>query len=280
MRTPQIPQTATVRPSAREPRSVGPAHELRSDGWTRVSKLIDGARLAPLKTEISTLFAAQAPDVDPWAPQSTRVGESARASIHRCLRYLPGLMRLAVDPDVLDLVQHLGIREPAVMQSHDVRMDGPGDDAHLSRWHQDFTCLLGSPNTVTLWIPLTRADALRGSIRVVPATHRNGVLPVTPTNTRHTRPDAALSGADLVMNDPPADDAGFIVEADPGDVIAFSGLTVHRSTPNLSDRIRFTAQLRYADLASPGFKQAGYPFGDATNIYHAGYRGTFYDPSR
>ena len=57
-------------------------------------------------------------------------------------------------------------------------------------------------------------------------------------------------------------------------------LTVHRSTPNLSDQIRWTAQLRFADLASPGFQEAGCPFGDTTNIYHAGYRGSFYDPSR
>ena len=271
-------QADTVRASVRKPAVHSHARELRADGWACIRQFLSDDDLAPLRADITSLVETEAPDIDPWGPQSGRLNTAARANIDRCLGYLPGLMRLAAQETLLQRVRELGIKQPAIMQSHEVRMEGPGEDGRLHPWHQDFTYLLGSPNAVTLWIPLTPADAIRGSVQIIPATHREGVHPVEPISSRHTRHDASLSPRDLVMVDPPAENSGIIVEATPGDVIAFSGLTIHRSTPNLTDRIRWTAELRHADLASPGFRDAGYPFGDRINIFHADYRGTFYDP--
>ena len=81
-------------------------------------------------------------------------------------------------------------------------MPAPGDDEHLFHWHQDFTYLLGSPNAVTIWIPLTEANETRGSVEIVPHSHRQGVLPVAPLTARHARSDCASGNESCTARDP------------------------------------------------------------------------------
>lgn len=273
-------QTQSVSPSVRTGARPEPISALRREGWVQLRGFFGEDDLALLRDQVSALASTVDPELSPWDAQVQRISDATRRNVYQGLRYLPALMGLATQPSVLDLVSELGLEQPAIMQSHNVRMDGPGDDDHLFQWHQDFTYFLGSPNAVTLWIPLTHTDAIRGSIQIVPHSHRQGVLPVTPMTSRHVRADTALSPRDLVLQEEPSTEHTVVIEADPGDVIVLSMFAVHRSTPNLSDRIRWTAQLRYADFASPGFQEAGFPFGDATNIFHCGYRGAFYDPER
>jgi ectoine hydroxylase-related dioxygenase (phytanoyl-CoA dioxygenase family) len=184
---------------------------------------------------------------------------------YKTLRYLPELLRLAASSMMIEFVRNLGLDRPCVMNANNMRIDPP-DNRALFHWHQDTTYLLGSTNAVTIWIPLTRADQKRGSIELIPGSHKSGLFPFYfPNGTPAQK--SYISPRDLYLVKEPAGDS-LILEADPGDLVIFYQMLLHRSTPNFSDHPRVTAQLRYSDFTDAKFKIASYPFGDQTNIAH------------
>lgn len=195
--------------------------------------------------------------------------EEALGTFYRGLRYLPSLTRLAASDVLAALARQLGLAFPAVMHCYNLRMDRPQADRHLFHWHQDSTYLLGSYNALTVWIPLGRVGPGLGSIEIVPGSHRGGLRPFKATGTEVPRKNAALSPADLTLEEEPA--GGVVVEAEAGDAVVFSQMLLHRSTPNRSGRIRWTVQARFADLDESGFRAAGFPMGDVTTIFRSPY---------
>lgn len=246
--------------------------QLETDGFIVVKDAFTHhPALLNVKAEIERISHYIAPDFDPWGPNKPLpLNDHQRSSLYKCLRYLPSLMALASAPDLIETVRDLGLVQPAVMQSCNIRMDFPSDADFLFHWHQDLTYLLGSPNALTLWMPLTQANLQRGTIEVVPKTHTQGVLPIHYASQKPLTPNTRLSPKDVYMQNEPTE-PGLFVDVDFGDVVIFNQLLVHRSVANPSDHIRWTLQLRYADLMNDWFYLAGYPFGDATNIYHTPY---------
>ena len=275
-------RTQTVTPSIRTETAVGAARELRREGWVRVRGAVSEDDLAALRHEIETLVESILPGTDPWGHSTGGLPDGPRRLIQRGLSYLPSLMRLAAKEDLLQMVAGLGLEQPAIMQAHGVKLEEAGTDAdgESPRWRQDFTYLLGSPNAITVWAPLDRPGPAEPLLEIIPHSHRQGVLAVDAKTSRHIRADTSLSPRDLTLRHQPTADPATVVKAEPGDLLIISAFAVHRRIANSADRMRWTARLRYADLASRCFKAAGYPFGDATNIFHSGYRGAFYDPDR
>ena len=239
---------------------------------------IADAQLAALRGEIESLVETLLPGADPWAAHGDRCPHRERRLMDRCLTYLPGLMQLASNPHVLDLVRSLGLEQPAIMQAHRINLECPDSKDTSPGWLQDFTYELGSPNAVSLWAPINRMQPGQPLLEVIPLSHRQGVLPVDPRTSRHIRSDTALSPRDLTLRATPAPEHAAFIEAEPGDLVVLSAFAVHRRAVNQSNQARWTARLGYSDLGSHGFKQAGYPFGDVTNIFHSGYQGAFYAP--
>jgi hypothetical protein len=81
----------------------------------------------------------------------------------------------------------------------------------------------------------------------------------------------SLSPKDVYLQVDPDPSGALDIEAEPGDVVVFSQLLIHASLPNRGDAVRWTVQVRHADLAEPGFIAAGYPMGENTNIIHNDY---------
>ena len=182
---------------------------------------------------------------------------------YKVLRYLPELFRLASSKTILKLVSDLGLEHPLTMNSNNVRFDPP-DNRALFHWHQDTTYLLGSTNAITIWIPLTGANKFQGSIEVIPGSHKSGLFPFRFTNglpDKRTR----VSPKDIYLTEDPKE-TPLMIEVEPCDLVVFSQMLLHRSTPNFSNHPRVTTQLRYSDLKDGEFRNADYPFGDVTNI--------------
>jgi hypothetical protein len=197
-----------------------------------------------------------------------------RSALYHSLRYLCSITQMACHPTLLDLSRELGLTEPAVMHSYNLRMDLPDEDEFLFHWHQDSTYLLGSANALTYWIPLVPVSrASVGSIAVIPGSHRDGI------SAFRTRFDVAggppawrsLSPKDVHLRVEPDPTAALDIEAVPGDVVVFSQLLLHASLPNRGTAARWTVQVRHADLGEPDFLAAGFPMGDHTNIVHHNY---------
>lgn len=196
-------------------------------------------------------------------------GAGVRGDFYRALRYLPSLAALGSSAFMLQLARQAGLRFPLLMKSCNVRMDLPHADEQLFQWHQDITYLLGSLNSITLWLPLGPADAVHGSIACVPGTHR-ALRAYEPATEVALTKSAQLSPRDLRLQREP-ETTGEILAVDVGDVVLFSQFLLHRSTPNRSQRCRWTVQLRYSDLLEPSFRGAGFPLGDMTTILRTRY---------
>ncbi len=244
---------------------------LQENGYEIIRGFYDYDRnLAPIFQEIDRLGLSMDPGFAHDRPSTLDPDQQSR--LYGALRYLPSLVRLAANESNLDLASRLGLEAPAVMHCFNVRLDAPAKEAFNFHWHQDLTYLLGSLNSLTYWIPLTRVDADHGTIEIVPGSHRSGLFPMRYTGNGSPTRTQVMSPKDVVLeNEPGPDDETIFVEANPGDLVVFSQLLLHRSSPNHSDQTRWTVQLRYADLMEQEFVDEGYPFGDRTNIFHTGY---------
>ena len=188
------------------------------------------------------------------------------------LKYLPALSRLSASKSVLGFCKELGLGMPSLMGSSNMRLDKPGDDRHLFAWHQDTLYLLGSTNAVTIWVPLGDVDLIRGTIQVIPGSHKLGILPFKRISDKPILKNLPFLQRDLVLDVDVSEEPHTMI-ATRGDVVVFKQMLLHRSTPNNSRKIRWTAQLRITDLAEPEFMRQHFPTGDKTNIFFVDYPG-------
>lgn len=195
---------------------------------------------------------------------------STRSKYYDTLRYLYSVTKLSSLTLLKKISIELGLRLPAVMRSYNLRMDMPKDSKHLFQWHQDITYLLGSLNSVTYWIPLTKVDKFFGSIEVIEGSHKDGLYDFRYVGNENLGKKKNMSPKDINLKKDPLLKSKLIL-ASPGDLVIFSQFLLHRSTKNFSNKIRWVAQVRHSDISEKYFKDAGYPFGDKTNIFFNNY---------
>lgn len=163
----------------------------------------------------------------------------AWVSLFNQIERIPEVYAFANEPEILDIVRELGVRQPAIgVYTPNIRCDMPKDDKWLFKPHQDISFNGGSLNSVNLWIPLQDITENYGPLNIDPGTHQNAIYPFD-------------------------DDTGMIVDYEPtapvvitlkcGEILAFSQFIVHWSGSNQSDKVRFTMILRYSDLESPEY---------------------------
>jgi ectoine hydroxylase-related dioxygenase (phytanoyl-CoA dioxygenase family) len=205
------------------------------------------------------------------AEKIAQLSPDEKRTFYVALRYLPSITQLASSPLLLGLSRQLGLEIPAVMHSYNIRMDSPFGDKFLFHWHQDITYLLGSKNSLTYWLPLSPVNEINGSVELIGRTHRSGVSPFHYTGQELSPPRfKSMSPSDIRLDEEP-EKSELLVIAEPGDLVIFSQFLLHRSTPNRSNNIRWVAQIRHSDLADQEFRDAGYPFGDITNIFETNH---------
>lgn len=113
-------------------------------------------------------------------------------------------------------------------------------DANLGKsefpWHQDNGYVMIEPaNNMTIWVPLDDVDEHNGCVWVSPKSHLGGMLPHQKKNADswHLEVNVVGDGIPAVMK--------------AGEGIAFTGLTLHRSKLNHSDKARRAFFLQYVD---------------------------------
>ncbi len=233
--------------------------------------------LDPLLSEIRALFALHSKEFDPFGENCLEnISEENRSIAYAGLRYLPTLLQLTGTDKNITLSRELGLNFPAIMHSYNLRMDMPNRPEFMFHWHQDTTYLLGSMNALTFWVPLTSANKQNGTIEVVPGSHLNGIRNISYIGKNKPAINEVMSPKHIYLIDDPdkePDIKTVFIDAKPGDLVVFSQLLLHRSTPNLSNKIRWSAQLRYADYSEQRFINNKYPMGNTTNIFNTDYLG-------
>lgn len=246
----ELARTAAPSPGAR----VGTADRLLAeedrpaqyerDGVLLVRGLLDGDEIDQIRTTFTSTVEAdtslgfddRVDDTDilkryprfvhPHRHRERAVGELSR-------RYL-------LDRRIFDIVEEL--IGPAWAAQSMFYFKPPG--ARGQALHQDETALRTHPETcVAAWIAVDRCDDANGSLTVVPGSHREDLLCLSPADTNDS-----FSGHGIRL---PAGAERVETRMEPGDVLFFHGHLVHGSHRNRTDgRFRRSLIFHYVPQTS------------------------------
>ena len=172
---------------------------------------------------------------------------------------LRGVFEFLRNPPLLDLIegivgpeiicspiQHARAKLPQSLLEH-TQADDDTPDAlkgmvaeNVAPWHQDAQVHLEVADPcpiVTVWVPLVDATADNGCLQVIPDVH-------------HRRTVYWSKGFGISAEQLP-DDAIVTLPMQAGDVLLMDKLIPHRSTPNHTDSIRWSLDLRYQRTGTP-----------------------------
>ena len=139
-------------------------------------------------------------------------------------------------------VQHVRIKVPERLVPAEHRN---GITAQTG-WHQDQGVVLpeaDDTSMVSAWVPMFDTDADNGCLAMVPKSHFTGMVahcqdPIKKQGNRI--PDRLIRLEDAVP-----------VPMKAGSVLIFTRTTMHQSYPNVSDRIRWSFDIRYQPTGQP-----------------------------
>jgi ectoine hydroxylase-related dioxygenase (phytanoyl-CoA dioxygenase family) len=178
----------------------------------------------------------------------TRENRTLLVSMQLCHRSAPVRRMCTAGRHVPLVVQLLG---PDVCLTHTQFLtklpDVEGTRSDIP-WHQDNGYgRLEPPTDVTVWLALTDADEHNGGLYVVPGSHRLGLL------------EHGQAGVNPLLRESVAAGDAVAVPLRAGEAVAFSGLTVHGSGPNRSDRPRTGFYARYCHPQVRMLSEGGRP---------------------
>ena len=220
--------------------STEQVRQYREEGFTRLGRIVSDEERKELLAEEERLR--------PRFGYGTRENRTLLVSIQHCHRsepvrrictrgrHLPLVVRL-LGPDVcLTHTQFL----TKLPDSEETRSDIP--------WHQDNGYGQLEPMTdLTVWLALTDTDERNGCLFIVPGSHRLGLL------------EHGAAGVNPLLRELPALGEAVAVPLRAGEAVAFTGLTVHGSGPNRSDRPRTGFYVRYCEPAARLLSEGGKP---------------------
>ncbi len=137
-------------------------------------------------------------------------------------------------------IQHLRAKPPS---------SGQETNFYNVPWHQDLGVTweeADHSDIITCWLALVDATVENGCMQVLPGVWKQGLLPHQPgEGGAHISPDALPPGIEPVA-----------VPVKRGGAVFMHRCTPHRSTPNFTDGIRWSLDLRYQPTGQP----TGRPF--------------------
>ncbi|MEM7028431.1 MAG: phytanoyl-CoA dioxygenase family protein [Chloroflexota bacterium] len=127
-------------------------------------------------------------------------------------------------------IQHLRAKPPAEYEGNF------GAGFHNVPWHQDAGVMMAeaeNSNILTCWLPLGDATVDMGCMKALPGVIKTGYL-------EHVKEGGTTVNPNLMPDTEPVN-----LECYKGDLVLMSRFTPHHSTPNLSDKCRWSLDLRY-----------------------------------
>jgi ectoine hydroxylase-related dioxygenase (phytanoyl-CoA dioxygenase family) len=158
-----------------------------------------------------------------------------KAKVHTLLR---SAYELATHPKVLDVVEAL-LGPNILLHNVTYIVKEPGSRSHVS-WHQDLTYWgFNSDDQVSMWLALSPASAQSGCMRMIPGSHKQGMV---AHETTADETNVLLQGQ--TVRDVREEDA-VLCPLEPGEASFHHGWTLHASMPNRSDDRRIGLNVQY-----------------------------------
>lgn len=149
------------------------------------------------------------------------------------------IWELATNERILDCIQALMGDDILVLSTH-FFCKYPHTDDKFVAWHQDITYWgLEPPYALTAWYAVDDSDVENGCMRVIPGTHRSGIM----EHGTAARPGNLLS---INQSIDAVDDAAAVdLVLRAGQISIHHGHAIHGSNPNRSGRRRCGLTIRY-----------------------------------
>ncbi|WP_409344441.1 phytanoyl-CoA dioxygenase family protein [Paenibacillus sp. MBLB4367] len=168
---------------------------------------------------------------------------------------LPGYYDLQANSKILDAVESLIGPEIFVNPVYNVRPKVPRVAAGAVPWHQDKSYWpdANANPVITVWIPLVDATLENGCLHIKPRTHKKKLLDwhhETETGTGYTALHEEQLGKRKTV----------VLPVSAGSAILFNDRVLHMSTPNLSNSVRWSVDLRYQPTDQDPMPQHGAGF--------------------
>jgi hypothetical protein len=169
------------------------------------------------------------------------------SEIYDAVKQIPAFIRLIGSKQNEQIVsQLLGTDIPGIAAAgYGVRIDHPFEEKFRAAWHQEFLSQLRSLQGLVFWTPLLTIDEKCGPVEFCPGSQTEGVLPVQTTDPDNPNKSGAY-GMRII------NEQQFLSKYEkvapltqPGDLIIMDWHLLHRSGKNISQRSRWSLQMRY-----------------------------------
>lgn len=177
---------------------------------------------------------------------------------------LPGYYHLMANPKILDAVETLIGGEIFSNPVYNTRPKIPRVAAGTVPWHQDKSYWpdANSNPVITVWIPLVDTDEVNGCLHIWPRTHKTQVMSYhaeTYSGTAYTEIDQEHLDR-LLQESGVKKRTPIPMPLKTGGAILFNDRCIHMSTPNQSDHVRWSVDLRYQPTDQDPMPQHGVGF--------------------
>ena len=218
--------------------SVQEIAHYQSEGWVIPQFRLPPARVAQMREALDALIRDN-PGVRPEKLVSAHVEGDNGEGVRGSRRFLEP----AMDPEIVELVSGV-IGEDVILWGCHVFCK-PAAEGYETPWHQDGHYWPIRPlANCTVWVALEESTVANGCLRVIPRSHRGGVL----------HPHLHEDRTDLTLNQRMADDideaAAVDLELQPGQMSLHDVYMIHGAKANTSTRRRTGVALRYMPSTS------------------------------
>ena len=168
----------------------------------------------------------------------------------------PEFYALATRKNVLDVVE-LALGPDIVLLSTGFFDKRPGSANEFVAWHQDTMYWgLDPPLAVTVWIALDNSNVENGCMRILPGTHRHGLLPHSVSK----QPGNVLAHDQEIPTEYLDESTAVDLILEAGQASLHHGELVHGSNPNCSTRRRCGMTIRFTRPDVKPVSSGQFPF--------------------
>jgi hypothetical protein len=147
--------------------------------------------------------------------------------------HLMDVVESLVGPEITcNPIQHVRAKLPSGLSP-------TGGDTHVAAWHQDVAVMREEADpyfVLTVWLPLCEATPENGCLQIIPRVNGRGLL---------HRQASTLTPSEMPEGEV------ITLPMQKGNVLLMHKETPHRSTPNSTDTIRWSMDLRYQKTGTP-----------------------------
>ena len=152
------------------------------------------------------------------------------------------IWQMSTDSRVIDVMQELMGEDIMLLSTHFFCKYPDPKAKKFVAWHQDVTYWgLDPAEAHTAWVAIDDSDTENGCMRVIPGSHKNGIV----THGESEEGENLLSVNQEIPDELIETSQAFDLELKAGQLSIHDGQLYHASNPNTSDRRRCGLTLRY-----------------------------------